>query len=84
MFENENTKKMGISIRIRQLRKRDGISQERLAAKLQCLGFDCDRNYIKRIEQGDQRINVYAIRALAKVFRVSYAYLIDGEQRISE
>lgn len=56
------------------------MSQRDLARRLQLMGFDMDKNVITRIETNKRYVTDLEIRALAKVFKVSYQYLIDGEE----
>lgn len=62
------------------LRARDGLSQRDLARKLQLMGLDMDKNAITRIEMNKRYVTDIELRMLAKIFNVSYAYLIDGEE----
>ena len=75
-----NGKKNLIAERLVALRKRDKLSQRKLAAKLQLIGIDMDKNVITRIETGKRYVTDIEIRALANIFHVSYEYLIDGPQ----
>jgi len=59
------------------LRKRDGLSQRALAAKLQLMGIDMDKNVITRIETGKRFVTDFEIKAFAEVFAVTYAALLD-------
>lgn len=68
-----------IAQRLVQLRKAQGLSQRGLAHALQLIGIDMDKNVITRIETNKRYVTDIELRALAKVFSVSYAYLIDGE-----
>ena len=62
------------------LRRRDHLSQRALANKLQLAGTDMDKNVITRIETGKRGVADYEIKAIAAIFNVSYAYLIDGKE----
>ena len=75
-----NGKKNLIAERLVALRKRDKLSQRKLAAKLQLVGMDMDKNVITRIETGKRYVTDIEIRALANIFDVSYEFLIDGPQ----
>lgn len=67
-----------IAARLIGLRKRDHLSQRGLASKLQLTGIDMDKNVITRIETNKRYVTDLELKALAQVFHVSYAYLIDG------
>lgn len=49
-------------------------------ARLQLMGMDAERGVIKRIENGDRAVSDLELRLLARYFKVSYQYLIDGTQ----
>lgn len=66
--------------RVRALREKEGLSQEELMARLQLMGMDAERGVIKRIENGDRAVSDLELRLLARYFKVSYQYLIDGTQ----
>lgn len=61
-----------------ELRNQHGLSQRALAQKLQLAGYDIDKNVITRIETNKRYVTDIEIKALASIFDVSYAYLIDG------
>ena len=74
----ENGSKNLIGPRIRELRKKQNLSQEKLMAQLQLLGMDAERGVIKRIENGTRAVSDLELRLFARFFDVSYEYLIDG------
>ncbi len=55
-----------IGIRLRELRKQKGLSQEKFA-------FECelDRTYIASIEQGKRNVSIVNIEKIAKTFNMS-------------
>ena len=67
-----------IGKRIAELRKRDHISQRKLADRFQLIGIDIDKNVITRIETEKRFVTDFEIKAFAEIFNVSYEYLIDG------
>lgn len=67
--------------RLIELRKQQGISQRDLAHKLQLAGYDMDKNVITRIETNKRYVTDIELRALSEVLGVSYAFLIDGEDK---
>ena len=69
-----------ISLRLIGLRKQHGLSQRALAQKLQLAGYDIDKNVITRIETNKRYVTDIELKAIASVFNVSYAYLIDGTE----
>ena len=77
---NEKGEKNLIAERLKQLRKNSNprLSQRGLAQKLQLAGIDMDKNVITRIETNKRYVTDMEIRALSKIFNVSYEFLIDG------
>ena len=76
---SEDGTKNVIGERIRELRIKNKMSQEELMGKLQLMGFDSERGVIKRIESGSRFVSDIELQALAKLFGVTYEYLIDGK-----
>ncbi|MBE6696890.1 MAG: helix-turn-helix domain-containing protein [Ruminococcaceae bacterium] len=66
-------------VRVKEARKRCGLSQEQLAAKLQIEGVIIERDSVSRIEIGTRFVADYEIAALCKILRVSSAYLLGME-----
>lgn len=73
-------KKNAVGPRVRALREAAGLSQEQLMAQLQLMGLDAERGVIKRIEGGQRTVSDLEIRLLARYFKVTYEYLLDGEE----
>lgn len=44
------------------------------------MGIDMDKNVITRIETQKRYVTDIEIRAIAKLFQVSYQYLLDEEE----
>jgi len=74
---SDNESKNIVGKKIALLRKRDKISQRGLANKLQLSGIDIDKNVITRIETGRRFVTDFEIKVFAKVFEVSYDFLLD-------
>ena len=70
-----------VSSRLIELRRQQNLSQRDLAHKLQLAGYDMDKNVITRIETSKRYVTDIELRALSEVLGVSYAYLIDGEDK---
>ena len=68
-----------IGNKIYELRTENKLSQEKLMAQLQLLGFDSERGVIKRIENGTRFVSDVELKLLSKFFNVSYDYLLDGD-----
>lgn len=62
---------------IAQLRKALGISQRKLADRLQLQGLDIDKNAIQRIEAGKRFITDIELVAFKNCFDVSYEDLLE-------
>lgn len=76
----ESGQKNLISRRLVILRKENGLSQRGLAQKLQLAGYDMDKNVITRIETNKRYVTDLELQAFARIFGVSYDYLIDGKK----
>ena len=70
-----------IGSRLKALRRRDHLSQRDLAHQLQLVGMDMDKNVITRIETNKRYVTDIELRAIAKLFHVTYEYLIDGIEK---
>lgn len=60
-----------IGSNVRSLRKKLGITQEDLAARLNILEIDIDRPMISKIENNSREVLDYEVKALAKALKVS-------------
>jgi transcriptional regulator with XRE-family HTH domain len=69
-----------ISLRLRELRERNGLSQRALAGRLQLQGCDMDKNVITRIETNKRYVTDLELRAIVSIFNVSYSFLIEGKE----
>lgn len=77
----ETGEKNLVGQRLKALRERDGISQRDLAYRLQLIGVDMDKNVITRIETNKRYVTDLELQAIAKIFNVTYEYLIDGTEK---
>ena len=65
---------------LRDLRKKCGLTQEQIAAKLQVLGCDTTRSVYSRYETGELNIRVSDLIALKKIFGCQYNdFFVDLE-----
>ena len=62
--------------KVKQARKKQGLSQENLAARLQVEGINIERDSVSRIEIGTRFVADYELAALCKVLNVSPEYLL--------
>ena len=68
-----------VSERLRELRRKHGMSQNGLAKVLQLNGCDVDKNMINRIENNKRHVTDMELKAFVEVFGVGYGYLIEGK-----
>ena len=61
---------ISIGANLRRLRKQSGLSQEKVAAKLQLVGIDISREVISQMELGNYSIRVSVLRALKDIYQV--------------
>jgi transcriptional regulator with XRE-family HTH domain len=67
--------------RIREARRKLGITQLGLAARLQLLGVTIDRSGIAKIESGRRPISDIEVLAVAKILKVELPWLFkDGDR----
>ena len=77
----ETGEKNLIGSRLKALREREHLSQRDLAHQLQLIGMDMDKNVITRIETNKRYVTDLELRAIARIFNVTYEYLIDGTEK---
>lgn len=65
---------MTLGERIRELRKKHGLSQEQLADKL-----NVSRQAVQKWESGVNEPNIETIKCIACYFQVDYGYLLNGK-----
>ena len=71
-----NGKKNICGERIKEARRRLGLSQENVAARLQLEGVIIERDSVSRIEIGTRFVADYEILALCRVLGVTPEYLL--------
>ena len=64
---------------VRRLREKQGLSQDQLAAKLQTEGLGVNQNSVSRIETGKRIVADFELKALATVFNVDIATLVENQ-----
>ncbi|GHV07160.1 hypothetical protein FACS1894217_07370 [Clostridia bacterium] len=65
---------------VRTLREERGLSQEQLAAKLQCEGINLAQKAVSRIELGSRVVADFELVALARIFGVTLDALLSDTQ----
>lgn len=71
---------IGRRIRLARLACKPEVSQFDLAGRLAAQGLDLDRPTITRIENGKRFLRDYEILAIARVLKVSVAWLFGQEK----
>ena len=66
---------IGHRIRVARLRIKPSVTQRELAARLAVRGINIDRPTLTRIENGQRFLRDYEIAVIAKVLKVSVAWL---------
>ena len=74
-----NGKKNICGAKVKSARKKQGLSQENLAARLQVEGINIERDSVSRIEIGTRFVADYELAALCRVLNVTPAYLLGIE-----
>ena len=65
--------------RVREAREKAGLSQERLAYKIQIAGLDITQKAISRIETGDRVVADYELEYLTDALGVTVYHLLGKE-----
>ncbi len=63
--------------KIMQIRKEKKMSQRKLAAKMQLLGYDVDHYFIRRVENGERFVTDIDLVIFARTLEVDIAELIS-------
>ena len=66
--------------RVAQIRKEKKLSQRKLAAKMQILGFDVDHYFIRRVENGERFVTDIDLVILARALCVSITDLLKEDE----
>jgi transcriptional regulator with XRE-family HTH domain len=64
---------------VQRIRESKNLTQERLAAELQMLGWDADRFIVSKIERGQREVTDKEIVLLAKVLGASAGELFENK-----
>lgn len=75
-----NGKKNICGDRVHEARCRLRLTQSDLAAQLQVAGINIERDSVSRIEIGTRFVADYELRELARLLKVSVAWLLGSEQ----
>ncbi len=72
-----NGKKNICGKKIREARKKAGLSQTDLAAKLQLAGVTIERDSISRMESGTRFVCDYEVKILCEILNIEPAWLLS-------
>lgn len=61
-----------VGLRIRELRKQCGLTQEQISAQLQIRGCDITRSALAKIEVGQRHLYVDELKMLAEIMKCEY------------
>ena len=65
--------------RVAQIRKEKKLSQRKLAAKMQILGFDVDHYFVRRVENGERFVTDIDLVIIARALGVPIADLLKED-----
>lgn len=68
--------------RISELRKNKGISQRKLAAKMQLLGYDVDHYFIRRVENGERFVTDIDLVIFSKALEVPISEILNENNEL--
>ena len=74
-----NGKKNISGKRIKIARKRNHLTQENFAAKLQLAGVTIERDSVSRIEIGTRFVTDYELKVIADILNVTVDWLLSDE-----
>ena len=70
----EYEKRLGQNLR--DIRIRQGLTQEEVSARLQIRGCDVTRSALAKIEAGQRHLYPQELKALREIFRVTYEEIL--------
>ena len=62
-------------------RKEVGLSQKKLADRLQLAGLDLDKNAVQRMESGQRFVTDIELAVLCRVLKKSYEELLESPEK---
>ena len=65
--------------RVAQIRKEKKLSQRKLAAKMQILGFDVDHYFIRRVENGERFVTDIDLVIFSRALQVPIDNMLSAE-----
>ena len=67
-----------IGANLQRLRKQTGLSQEKVAAKLELMGVSVSREMLSQMELGHYNIRVSVLLALKEIYNASFDDFFEG------
>ena len=65
--------------KIAEIRKEKKLSQRKLAAKMQLLGFDVDHYFIRRVENGERFVTDIDLVIFSKALEIPISEILTSE-----
>lgn len=65
--------------KIMQIRKEKKLSQRKLAAKMQLLGYDVDHYFIRRVENGERFVTDIDLVIFARTLEIDISQLLSTD-----
>lgn len=67
--------------RLAEIRKSQNLSQRKLAAKMQLLGFDVDHYFIRRVENGERFVTDIDLVIFARSLDVKISEIVSKDDK---
>lgn len=83
LYKYKNDRANASGLKIKQLRKASGLSQEQLAAKLQLAGLNLNQKAISRIENGERVIPDFELFYFSEALHVPISTLLSREDYVN-
>ncbi len=77
-MEQKLKRDLNMGENLKRLRKNEGLSQEKLCAKLQLLSYDVGRSTYAKYENGELNIPISLIIILRKLYKCKYDDFFEG------
>lgn len=77
-YENKNI----ISRRLKEARKKQGLSQAQLAARLQTMNVNIDQQMISKIENNDRQVTDYEAACICECLKIEPTWLLQDFKKL--
>lgn len=64
---------------VKEIREKQGLTQEQLAIRIEIAGWKIDRFIVSKIERGDRHLSDVEVQTIAQALKVSVSRLFDEE-----